>query len=279
MKEDSSSPTVSLEALMLSCAIDAKEGRDVATADIPGAFMQTNMDQTVYMQIDGMMADLLVKINPSLYTKYTLKERGKTVIYVRLKKALYGTITALLLFWKDLSTALIDDWGFKQNAYDRCIVNKTVNGKQLTVLWHVDDLKVSHEDPAIVTNMLQTINERYGKEVPIAITRGKVHDYLGMVLDYTEEGRVKISMSQYIDEVVDEAPDDMDGEAPTPAAAYLFQVNPEASKLDANNKEMFHRIVAKLLFLSKWARPDLQTAMAFLCTRVREPDEDDYKKL
>lgn len=48
-REDSSSPTVSLEALMLSCAIDAKEGCDVAMADILRVFMQIDMDQTVYM--------------------------------------------------------------------------------------------------------------------------------------------------------------------------------------------------------------------------------------
>jgi hypothetical protein len=42
---------------------------------------------------------------------------------------------------------------------------------------------------------------------------------------------------------------------------------------------MFHHNVTKLLFLSKRARPDIQTAVAFLCTRVREPDTDDYKKL
>ena len=42
---------------------------------------------------------------------------------------------------------------------------------------------------------------------------------------------------------------------------------------------MFHHNVAKLLFLCKRARPDLQTEVAFLCTRVKAPDKDDYKKL
>jgi hypothetical protein len=100
-----------------------------------------------------------------------------------------------------------------------------------------------------------------------------------MVLDYTEEGRVKISMTQYINEILEELPEDMSGEAPTPAAMHLFQVDPNAQKLDVATKEMFHQNVAKLLFLSKRARPDLQTAVAFLCTRVKEPDEEDYKKL
>ena len=41
----------------------------------------------------------------------------------------------------------------------------------------------------------------------------------------------------------------------------------------------FHHIVARLFFLCKRVRPDLQTAAAFLCTRVKKPDTDDYKKL
>jgi hypothetical protein len=44
-KEEASSPTVSIESIMLSCVIDAKEGRHVATANIPGAFMQADMDE------------------------------------------------------------------------------------------------------------------------------------------------------------------------------------------------------------------------------------------
>jgi hypothetical protein len=43
-KADTSSPTVSIEALLLSCMIDALEGRDVATCNIPGAFMQADID-------------------------------------------------------------------------------------------------------------------------------------------------------------------------------------------------------------------------------------------
>jgi hypothetical protein len=58
-KDETSSPTVAIESVMLSCTIDAKEGRNVATADIPGAFMQTDMDDTVHMMLEGKMAKLL----------------------------------------------------------------------------------------------------------------------------------------------------------------------------------------------------------------------------
>jgi hypothetical protein len=40
-REDAASPTASLESIMLTAIIDAKEGRDVMTADVPNAFVQT----------------------------------------------------------------------------------------------------------------------------------------------------------------------------------------------------------------------------------------------
>ena len=58
-----------------------------------------------------------------------------------------------------------------------------------------------------------------------------------------------------------------------------FEVNPVPELLDDKTADMFHHNVAKLLFLCKRARPDIQTAVAFLCTRVKSPDMDDYKKL
>ena len=44
-------------------------------------------------------------------------------------------------------------------------------------------------------------------------------------------------------------------------------------------KEIFHRITAKLLFVSRRGRPDIQLTIAFLCTRTTKSDEDDWKKL
>jgi hypothetical protein len=74
---------------------------------------------------------------------------------------------------------------------------------------------------------------------------------------------------------------DMDGETATPAANHLFEVNEKSGEiqLDPATADLFHHNVAKLLFLCKRARPDIQTAISFLCTRVKSPDTDDYKKL
>eukprot|EP00957_Ditylum_brightwellii_P035080 2659827-Ditylum_brightwellii.AAC.1 len=101
-----SSPTVVIELLMLSCIIDVEEKCDVATCDIPGAFMQADMDKTIHMKVKGTMAELLVKLDPKMYLKYVVKEKGKSVIYVELQKALYSTLQVSLLFWKNLTARI-----------------------------------------------------------------------------------------------------------------------------------------------------------------------------
>ena len=65
----------------------------------------------------------------------------------------------------------------------------------------------------------------------------------------------------------------------SPAADHLFMINPKSKLLTQDKKECFHTWAAKGLFLCKQARPDIQPAIPFLCSRVNNPDEDDWKKL
>jgi hypothetical protein len=74
-------------------------------------------------------------------------------------------------------------------------------------------------------------------------------------------------------------PKDMDGTATSPAAEYLFKIVDGVAALDDTTSEFFHGTVAKLIFLCKRGRPDIQTAVAFLCTRVQQPTRHDYNKL
>ena len=157
--------------------------------------------------------------------------------------------------------------------------SKVVNGSQCTVLWHVDDLKISHVDREVVNSVIDYLSRRYGKEAPLTINRGKIHCYLGMVLDYSMNGKVQISMHDYVRDLLASLPEDMTGKSTTPAGNHLFAMNPNAERLSSSKSEMFHHYVAKLLFLCKRARPDMQMAVAFLSTRVKGPDQDDIKQL
>jgi hypothetical protein len=100
-----------------------------------------------------------------------------------------------------------------------------------------------------------------------------------MTLDYSVPGSMKINMTAYVDKVLEEAPSVMAGTATTPADKNLFEVRENVATLNTDDAELLHAMVAKLLFLCKPGRPDLQTAIAFLCTRVQAPTTDDQLKL
>lgn len=68
-----------------------------------------------------------------------------------------------MLLYKRLITDLTR-YSFKVNLYDACVANRIlVDGKQLAVLWHVDDLKASHKDSKVIDEFITRIEKTYGK--------------------------------------------------------------------------------------------------------------------
>ena len=140
-KEDGASPTVSTNAVIITTAIEAHERRAKATMDIPGAFLHAVCeDGDTYMLLRGRLAELMVLVDPKLYrqhVRYTPNGDGR--LYVKLSKALYGMLKSALWFYEKLRKDL-EAYGFKVNPYDPCVANADINGSQMTVTWHVDDL-------------------------------------------------------------------------------------------------------------------------------------------
>lgn len=154
--------------------------------------------------------------------------------------------------------------------------------KQHTITWHVDDLKSSHQDKKVNDEFAKWLEDKYGDETigQVKATRGKIHDYLGMTLEYSENGEVKVNMQDYVKSMVEEFSGDLSGkQVVCPWNENLFKVDNNKPALDKERHEEFHGFVAKGLFLCKRARPDIQPAIAFLSTRVQSPTVQDWDKL
>ena len=134
--EEATSPTVMTESVMITATIEAEEERDVATFDIPNAFIQTHVDEKdaqgdrIIMKIKGAMIDVLIEIDPE-YEKYVTYERGQRVLYVHIQRAIYGMLMSGLLFYKKFRKS-IESIGHKVNPHDPCVANKMIEGKQHT---------------------------------------------------------------------------------------------------------------------------------------------------
>jgi hypothetical protein len=273
-KADTASPTVATDALLLSIIIDAYEGRDVATPDVAGAYLKAYMDDFVIMKFTGESVDILCKLNPE-HIKFVVVENGVKVLYVRLIKAIYGCVKSALLWYKMFSSTL-QKMGFVLNPYDPCIANCMIQGEQCTIAWYVDDNKISHKDPEVVTMIINKIEAQFGK---MTVTRGREHVFLGMDIKYTDKRTAVINMKRYLQEAIDECGLELRSKASTPARRSLFEVDPTSIPLEKGAAETFHRIVAKLLYVSIRARMDLLLAIGFLCTRVSKSTIQDQSKL
>ena len=119
--------------------------------------MQTDIDKLLHVHLDGELASLLIKVNRT-HQQYVVYKRNKPVIYTELDKGLYGMLQAALLFWQNLHGFLVNTIGFTPNPYDHCVVNKEIDGKQYTIGWHIDDIKISHQNPQTVDNILAQLN-------------------------------------------------------------------------------------------------------------------------
>ena len=181
-----------------------------------------------------------------------------------------------MLWYHTFVDKLLKD-GFQLNKYDPCVANKTINGEQCTICWYVDDTKVSHKDPKVVDKVLASMEGCFNK---MTIKRGKSHTFVGIDFTLNKNGTVSIFMKDYINECIDVfGRNDIKKKASTPARHDLFDTNEKSNKIDSKRAEIFHHIVAKLLYVSKRARLDIETTISFLCTRVTKCDEDDWEKL
>ena len=108
----------------------------------------------------------MIQVAPNLYRKYIMVDRkGAVILYVKIQRAMYaGLQRSVLLFYRKL-VANLESTGFKLNPYDPCVANKTVNGTQMIVCWHIDDLKISHIDPQEITNFKDWLSTTYGVSV------------------------------------------------------------------------------------------------------------------
>ena len=268
-KKHTSSPTIATTSVMLIAAIAAEEKREVVTMDIGGAYLHADMKKDVYMRLPKELSDVLVKLDDS-YKKY-VNSAGQIV--VKLLKALYGCVESAKL-WYEHFRACIEKIGFTANPKDICVFNKTVDGTQCTIGVHVDDQMITCSSSDLLINTISRIKSMFKETTE---TYGKVHNYLGMTMDYSSRGFVKITMKNYLEEKLKEF--NVLGNSKTPSANNLFNINDMSTLLPKEEQELFHSKVASILFLGKRVRPDTLLTISFLASRVNAPTEEDNRKL
>ena len=99
-KYDTSSPALAIESFVATLVIDSAEERDVAVCDVVGAFLKADQPDFVLLRVTGPVINAIVRANESKYKPYITHKSGTRVLYLQLLNAMYGTLTAALLWYQ-----------------------------------------------------------------------------------------------------------------------------------------------------------------------------------
>lgn len=242
---------------MIACA--ASKGYTLGAMDIEGAYLEASMDDIVYMKIDGIALDALLEIDPS-YGDFI--HDGK--LYVKLLKALYGTVQAAALWFNKIS-GVLNSLGYTKCDYDECVFKHKKSGSLIAL--HVDDLLIASKNKTTVENEMQDIGKHFNgfkKQISNSIR------FLGMDITNTSK-EVYVTMEPYINKIVEEVHD----QCKIPSRLDMFD-DDDSEELSEKDKKTFHSGVARLLYLSKRVRPDILVNVSHLASCVNNPTKRNY---
>ena len=254
---DRSSPTAVFYSLMACLALASANGMaKIGKIDVKGAFIQTEMQgPPIYAKIAPETTRLIVEILPAV-KKYVTAEG---ILYCQLLKALYGCVQASKLWYNKL-TKFLCSLGYEPSPTDPCVMRKIVGDKVWLLIIYMDDILVLADE-----NVIEWLRDAFVQQFQwITMHTSDVQSYLSMQIS-VKQGYVMIDMENFIERILESSGEMNLREFMSPAGKDIFIVDEAAA--------------AKLLYLSKRSRPDILTAVGFLCTRVTKATTQDKLKL
>ena len=220
------------------------EERDFATCDIAGVYLHADMDDFTTTKLEVKMVDMMVKVDKIKYSRYMRYENERKGLYLNIPKELYRCIKSSLL-WYNFFTSTLKKEGFGFNPYNLCVVNKTIDGKQCTIAWYVDNLKISHVESKLVNNIISISESHYGA---MTITRGNKYVYICIDIKFIDDGKVTLNQRNHLEEYIEDFSKDVTTPVSSAPQKQLFHVD-NFEKLDNEKCMRLHSISQKLLFI------------------------------
>ena len=265
--QESYSPTFEPYEFLAMCKDAAVKKKIMWVADVGSAYTKANIDTPTFMMISKSVVELLRQLDPKCIP--FIRDDG--CLLVRVTKALYGLQQAGAL-WRERLIKFLLSLGFKQNKASECSFHKHHGNDFVSILVWVDDLCMT----AAVADNLKWLTDRLRSEfVDLSLNCGPQLDFLGMKVDHITDGSFSLSMPKLIAEIVGESFE----KTSSPANENLFLNDGDQSPIPSDARKLYARIVAQLLYLGRWVRPDLLLTASVLARKAAAPTVSDLFKL
>ena len=274
-EEELTSPCVLLESIFSILAFAAEWGATVTVVDIGQAYLEAKLAEhdIVHMWLGKDAVKSLSRIDPGI--KDFINADGR--VLVKLLKALYGTIQASKLWYTKLRGVLLD-YGLKQHPNDPCAFMMIKDGMKLLIGFHVDDLLIVCNDKDLKINFLKYLGSRFDL---LVVHEEQQVSYLGMIIDNESIGHISINMSAYEEKILEFFPVKENKRVTSPAMDDLFDeaTGDEVETLSEHDRQIFHKVVYMLLYLSKRVRFEMLMVVSHLAGRVTKANKKDARVL
>jgi hypothetical protein len=274
--EKTSSPTVTIESVMLCLGIAALQRKSIAAIDLVGAYLRTEQIKgaEIIMELRPALAEILVHRYPE-YAPYVDASMGR--VYGRLNKIVYGDVVGALALYQKLCSDL-ESLGFKRSSKDGCVFNRERDGELETLLVFVDDILIIMSEEGID----RFLGEFQTKWKEITVKRGPKIGHLGVEIDMSSPGKCSLMMTKHLNKIRESwkrmhALAEETGEthgnlysrrASVPCNLDLFKIEEKSKELSRKTREAFHSIVMEIFYVAKRVRPETLTVCSFLAGRV-----------
>jgi hypothetical protein len=173
---DTSSPTVSTEAVLSVLSISAFRGNHITLVDITGAYLHARLLAPQRMKLSIALTNILIDMYP-LMQEFV---QSDSCLYVDVDGALYGLIESSKLWYERLVGVLCSKMGFRVTRTDTCVFIRHIGtSKEAIICLHVDDMLISSKLIETADGIINDLKSEFGS---IEVQRGMELSYIGMAL-------------------------------------------------------------------------------------------------
>lgn len=247
-------PVVRQATFRTLLSVAAKEKLLVEHLDAKTAFLNGNLEETIYM-----------KQPPGF-------NNGETGQVCLLKKSLYGLKQAARA-WNDAIHEVLITAGFTQSKTDQCLYSKYINGSWCYVLIYVDDITVACNTKKQVKIIESILSSKFEMQ-----NLGEIKHYLGIEVTRDSDGNFELCQSNYIEQIALKFGLQGAKEAKTPMDVSYYKSSSDSSAQLIKNED-YQRLIGCLLYVSVNSRPDIAASISILAQKVSNPTQDDWNQL
>ena len=273
-----STPTASLSSFFAVAAHAASRNLAIGSFDVKQAFTKAPMpidSKKIRVRLTKSYVNIIKSISQELNDLYESFQSDDGSVIVELDYALYGTLEAGRIWYDYFRGILVNKLGYKVSAHDDCVFNMFNSDGIIisTIVVHVDDGFVTGSDESVLDTFFEKLTAELGE---LTIRRGRVHEYLGMLLDFSQPSVVHITIEKMIQQLISDW--NVSKKRNSPARSDLFSIDESSQALNEASSKQLHRGIAQLLYLSTHVRPDVLCATIFLTSRVQNLTQQDFSK-